>query len=560
MSTDGMQGAGGGYGQQPPPPVPPPGYGYPQQPPAPPQSPPQPPQPPQQYGYGAPQQAPQAVPPQAPPPGYRHPQQPPQGYGYPQQPQPGGHGYPQQPPQGYGQQPPPGYDYGGPAGPPHQGNTRKKPVGMIVLLVMAVLVLSGAGYGAWYMFVGSASNNVLWSVAAPKPQGSTVDANIGTNRGTWFTDKAVVQALTGGVKAYDLDTGKQLWAAPFPGGASQSCIAPENSSGDIGVVTYGESRACDHVVAYDLNTGKKLWDKKISLGDSSDGASVARAGDVVVINGGNTALALKAADGTPAWNPKRFATADCGSGGFSGGEALLRVRHCQINDPDDPDWGDGWDEVSLVDPATGQARWTYRHEIPEDSFGELSSGNVLSTSPIVMIREGDNGEALFSLDDKTGKVGSEFSPAKPAEFLHTSGSDGGRWPEAGVFGDTFVMGVSEEKSKGLMVAYDLGSGKQLWKTESAEFKEYYPLPTAGGDRILAYVTSNDNDKGSELVEFGAEDGSMKTIVEYPIEVDKAMSTTGRPFWHEDRLFMALADPLTGLGDKAYTLVALPTTD
>ncbi|MFG2552350.1 PQQ-binding-like beta-propeller repeat protein [Streptomyces sp. NPDC048581] len=557
MTTDGSQGAGGGYGQQPPPPVPPPGYGYPQQPPAPPQS---PPQPPQQYGYGAPQQAPQPGPPQAPPPGYGHPQQPPQGYGYPQQPQPGGHGYPQQPPQGYGQQPPPGYGYGGPAGPPHQGNTRKKPVGMIVLLVMAVLVLSGAGYGAWYMFIGSASNNVLWSVAAPKPQGSTVDTSINTNRGTWFTDKAVVQALTGGVKAYDLDTGKQLWATSLPGDSNHSCIAPENSSGDIGVVTYGENRACDHVVAYDLNTGKKLWDKKISLGDSSDGASVARAGDVVVINGGNTALALKAADGTPAWNPKRFATTDCPSGGFSGGEALLRVRHCQIGDPDDPNWGDGWDEVSLVDPATGQPRWTYRHEIPEDSFGELSSGNVLSTSPIVMIREGDNGEALFSLDDKTGKVRSEFSPAKPAEYLHTSGSDGGRWPEAGVFGDTFVMGVSEEKSKGLMVAYDLDSGKQLWKTEAVEFKEYYPLPAAGSDRILAYVTNNDNDKGPELVEFGAEDGSMKTIVEYPIEVRKAMSTRGTPFWHKDRLFMSLADPLTGLGDQAYTLVALPTTD
>ncbi|WP_158751497.1 outer membrane protein assembly factor BamB family protein [Streptomyces bicolor] len=548
MSTDGMQGAGGGYGQQPPPPVPPPGYGYPQQPPVPPQSPPQPPQPPQlppqQYGYGAPQQAPQPgppqTPPQAPPPGYGYPQQPPQGYGYPQQTQ-----------QGYG--------YAGPGGPPHQGNARKKPVGMIVLLVMAVLVLSGAGYGAWYMFVGSPSNNVLWSVAAPKSAGSSVDSNLETNRGTWFTDKAVVQALTGGLKAYDLDTGKQLWATSLPGGTNHSCIAPENSSGDIGVVTYGEGRACDHVVAYDLNTGKELWDKKITLGDSSDGASVARAGDVVVINGGDTALALKAADGTPAWNPKRFATADCGPGGFSGGEALLRVRHCQINDPDDPDWLDGWDEVSLVDPATGQARWTYRHEIPEDSFGELSSGNVLSTSPIVMIREGDNGEELFSLDDKTGKVRSEFSPAKPAEYLHTAGSDGGRWPEAGVFGDTFVMGVTDEKSKGLIAAYDLDSGKQLWKTEPTEFKKYYPLPTAGSDRILAYVTSVDNDKGPELVEFGAEDGSMKTVVEYPVEVGKAMGTSGTPFWHEDRLYMALADPLTGLSNKAYTLVALPTT-
>jgi hypothetical protein len=581
MSTDGSQGSAGPYGQQPPP-GPPPGYGYPQQPPAPPQGPP-----PQPYGhgYGGPQQAPPNTPPQAPPQvpsqvppgygvpqGYGHPQQPQQpGYGHPQQPQQPGYGYPQQPgQQGYGfpPQPPQPYGYpgpGGPGGPVGQaqpGTQRKKPVGMIVLLVMAVLVLSGAGFGAWYMLVGSASNNVLWSVAS-KRESADVDAVLGAKtRGTWFTDKAVVQTLPNGVKAYDLDSGKQLWASALPGDSSEACVAPENSSGDIGIVAYGEGKACDHLVAYDLRTGNQLWDRDLKPGGttSKDEVSVARAGDVVVVNAAKVTLALKAADGTAAWDPKKFATQDCGSGEFTGGKALIRVRGCQVNDFDDPDWGQNWDEVSLIDPATGRPRWTYHHKVPKDSFGEIEGGDVVSTSPVVLIRHGDDGEALFSLDDETGKVRSQFSPATPSEYVRTDDSLGGPWSEAGVFGDTFVIGATSEKSKELLAAYDLDSGKQLWKTDAVEFRSFYPLPAAGGDRILAYKTSNDTDKGPELVEFNPKDGATKTVVEYPTDVRKGMSISARPYWHEDRLYVSEPNPSVIYGETPYTLVALPTTD
>ncbi|MGX1367020.1 hypothetical protein RKD19_002379 [Streptomyces canus] len=614
MSTDGMQGAGGaGHGQgapQTPPPgapqTPPagaaPGYGYPQQPVAPPQSPapqgpPQqgPPQgpPPQSYGqgYGGPQPT---APPQAPPaaygaPGYGAPQAPVPGYGTPQAPVPGygtpqapppvpGYGQPQQPPQGYGfapqpPQPPqpyghPGPVYGGPVGPvgpvgaPQPGAGRRKPVGMIVLLVMAVLVLSGAGFGAWYLLVGSASNNVLWSVAGKKNGDDTAAVLGAKTRGTWFTDKAVIQTMPDGVKAYDLGSGKQLWATALPGDSSEACVAPENSAGDIGIVAYGEGKACDHVAAYDLGSGKVLWDKDLKPGDSTskDRVSVARAGDVVVINAAKVTLALKAADGTTAWDPKKFATADCPSGEFTGGKALIRVRGCQVSDFDDPDWGKNWDEVSLIDPATGRPRWTYHHKVPEDSFGELEGRDVISTSPVVLLRHGDDGEALFSLDDETGKVRSEFSPATPSEYVMTNDSQGGPWSEAGAFGNTFVISTNGKKDQNQLSAYDLDSGKQLWKTDAVEFRTFYPLPAAGDDRILAYKSGGSGDNGPALVEFDAKDGTMKTVVEYPVDVRKGMSISARPYWHDDRLYVSEPNPSVTYGDTPYTLVALPTTD
>jgi outer membrane protein assembly factor BamB len=434
---------------------------------------------------------------------------------------------------------------------------------MIVLLVMAVLVLSGAGFGAWYMFVGSPSNNVLWSVKAPEQNGEEAAAAIKANtRGTWFTDKAVVQTLTNGVKAYDIDTGKQLWAKPLPGESNEACVAPENSSGDIGIVAYGEGEACDHVVGYDLGNGEQLWDKDLKPGDttSKEQVSIARAGDVVVIHAAKTTLALKAADGTTAWDPKTFATPDCDRGEFTGGKALIRVRRCWVQDFDDPKWGRRWDEVSLIDPATGEARWTYHHKIPEDSLGELDGGGVVSTSPVVLLRQGADGDALFSLDDETGKVRSQFSPATPAQNVMTHDSLGGPWSEAGAFDDTFVIGVTGDKNEDLLAAYDLDSGKELWKTEAVEFRAFYPLPAAGSDRILAYRENNDNDEGSELVELGAKDGAIKTVVEYPPDVHKGMSIFARPYWHDNRLYVSEANPSVIYGDTPYTLVALPTTD
>jgi outer membrane protein assembly factor BamB len=180
---------------------------------------------------------------------------------------------------------------------------------------------------------------------------------------------------------------------------------------------------------------------------------------------------------------------------------------------------------------------------------------------VVLLKNTSDGEALFSLDDETGKVRSEFSPGKPARYVMTDDSEGASWSEVGVFGDTFVISVSDAQEKSLLVAYDLDSGKQLWKTDAVAYREFHPLPAAGDDRILAYMTNNDSDTGPALVELGAADGAVTTLVEYPEDVDKAMAISARPYWHENRLYVsAVGAPLTFAGEEAYGLIALPTTD
>ncbi|MCT9079482.1 outer membrane protein assembly factor BamB family protein [Streptomyces fulvoviolaceus] len=483
--------------------------------------------------------------------------QPPQGYGYPQQPPatpPGqpGYGYPQQPaPPQYPMAPQPGYGHPQhfPGAPVPPARPQKKKTGLIVLLVVALVVLGGAGGGAWYLMANSATEP-LWSV--PSNSGwSLSDQEVD---GTWFTDKAVVQTLAGGVKAYDRDTAKQLWATPLPGAGNQACVAPSVSDGGIGIVAYGTSGMggshgnCDHVAAYDLNSGEELWHRGFKVKDEfSTGTklAVARTGETAVITTNREQVALNAADGTKAWDVKKVVPSGCNAGTYTGGKNLIRTTSCLKGNEYTGTW---WTEASLVDPATGKAEWTKR-------FGEGEAEIALSTSPLVL--SGDS-KGVFALDEKTGERRGKLSGMTKKYYL-LPGEDGSPMRQVAGFGDILLMGTSERaatdgESKTL-VAYDLDSGKELWKAPASGTIEYIPLRGTGSERLLAYVT--DGAKRPKLVEFNPKDGAMTTVVEYPEEVDTSMGTGARPFWHKGVLYVASVGG--SMSSDSHALVALPTT-
>ncbi|WP_269787695.1 outer membrane protein assembly factor BamB family protein [Streptomyces guryensis] len=529
MSANGPVPGSGPYGQQPPPPQQPPvppqqgyqspqGYGYPQQPPA---------TPPGQPGYGYPQQ-PSATPPGQP------------GYGYPQQPVPPQ--YPMAPQPGYGH--PQQY----PGAPVPSARPRKKKTGLIVLLVVALVVLGGAGGAAWYVLANSATEP-LWSV----PTNAAWSLSEQEVDGTWFTDKSVIQTLSDGVKAYDRDTGKRLWATPLPGAGNQACLAPSVSDGGIGVVAYGASGAagshgkCDHVAAYDLNSGKELWHQGFKVKDefnSGTKLAVARTGETLVITTDREQVALKAADGTRAWDVKKVVPSDCDTGTYTGGKNLVRTTSCVKGDAFT---GKPWTEVSLVAPATGKAEWTKR-------FGEDEADIAISTSPLVI--SGD-AKGVFALDEKTGERRGKFQGM--ADKYHVlPEEDGSPMQQVAGVGNILLMGTAKQGStKGeakTLVAYDLDSGKELWNAPASNTLEYIPLRGTGSKRLLAYVTDGANKP--KLVEFNPKDGAMTTVVEYPEEVHTHMGGSERPFWHNGVLYVSSVG--ASVNGDSYALVALPT--
>ncbi|MER6094219.1 PQQ-binding-like beta-propeller repeat protein [Streptomyces bluensis] len=514
MSANGPVAGTGPYGQQPPPP---------QQPSMPPQQGHVPPQ-----GYGYLQQPPAMVPGQP-------------GYGYPQQPAPPQYPMVPQPRYGHPQQ--------FPGAPVPSAPPRKKRTGLIVLLVVALVVLGGAGGAAWYL-VASSGTKPLWSVPSKAEWGlgeQEVD-------GTWFTDKAVIQTLSGGVKAYDLDSGKQLWATPLPGAGNQACVAPSVSDGGIGVVAYGASGVggapgkCDHVAAYDLNSGKKLWHRAFKVKDefgSGTELAVARTGETVVITTDSEQVALKAVDGTKAWDVKKVVPGSCDTGTYTGGKNLIRTTACLEGDAFT---GKSWTEASLVDPATGKAEWTKR-------FGQDEAEVALSASPLVLSGEA---KGAFALDEKTGERRGSF-PGMTDKYYVFPEENGSPMRQVAGFGNILLMGVAEkEVAKGeskTLVAYDLDSGKELWKAPGSNTIEYIPLRGTGSERLLVYVT--EATKKPKLVEFNPEDGAMTTLVQYPEEVDKNMGVFAWPFWHEGVLYVSSVG--AGIESDSYALVALPTT-
>ncbi|MDQ0846304.1 PQQ-binding-like beta-propeller repeat protein [Streptomyces sp. V1I6] len=485
-----------------------------------------------------------SMPPQAPVPPQQQPPVPPPGYGYPQQ----GYGYQQQQPmspqQGYGyQQQFPGAPV--PAAPP-----RKKNTGLIVLLVVALVVLGGAGGGAWYLLAGS-STEPLWSVSAKTEWGGSSEQEVD---GTWFTDKAVVQTLAGGVKAYDRATGKKLWATPLPGAGNQACVAPSVSDGGIGIVAYGASGVggahgkCDHVAAFDLGTGKELWHKRFKVKDefgSGTKLAVARTGEAVVVRTDLEQVALKASDGSKAWDVKKAAPKGCYPGTYTGGRNLIRLNACNGGDAFS---GEKWTEASLIDPATGKARWTKR-------FGEAEAEIVLSSSPIVISAVGQ-GVDVFALDEKSGELRSKL-PKITEKYYALADDNGSPMRQAAGFGNIFLLGTSERNGEGearTLVAYDLDTGKELWKAPASDPIQYMPLRETGGERLLVYVT--EATKEPKLVEFDRKSGAMTTVAEYPEEVDKNLGVGAWPFWHKDRIYVTTVG--SSMSDTSYSLVALPT--
>lgn len=501
-----------------------------------------------------------------------------QGYGFPPHAAPA-HGPgvvpPGQPSHGGWQPPPPP---GGPApypgqppyGAPTQPPVKKSKTGLIVLLAVALLVLGGAGAGAYLLLSGSSNEGVLWSQPNYKgklPPGEQAKEVMGT----WVTDKTVIQTLPDGVKAYNVATGKRVWATPIPGAGTSVCEAPRESDGGIGIVAFGVNKACDHLVAYDLNTGKQLWtkqfkaqakpkpkgDKRFQPGDTTpkeSGGTYARSGDVVVAKAWGGAYALKTSDGSFAWKPEETAKCD-GVGSYTGGKALIRVRACHTK----PVLGVAYDEVSKIDPASGKAEWTYTfHPKSKDDLdaGMAVGGQVVSTDPVVLLPDRED-MGLMALDTETGKLRSRFSPGTPARYVQTHEPEGSTWMQAGSFGNTFVISAAEADNNGnLLAAYDLDSGKLLWKTKADDNKDYYPLPGANGNKIIAYVRNNASEQGPALVQYDAKTGTPHTVVDYPVELREGLDLFARPYCRDGRLFLTAIGDQTFMGRKGYSIVAL----
>ncbi|QQC89752.1 PQQ-binding-like beta-propeller repeat protein [Streptomyces alfalfae] len=393
----------GGFGK-----APEPSYGYPQAPGA-----PQTPPPAQPPGFPPPQTPPPAAPP-APPAGQPH-------YGYPQAPQqPQGYGYPTQPAQpqyqqGYQQPYQQGYQQ--PPTMPMQpqpggsGGGRKFSGQMAVIVAAVVAIALIVGGGVWYASSkdddskktaqgtdgkgkggekgekggdsppgqGPAEEKAPGDPAAKVlmqlPQPEIPKDQIWNATGSALTDDVYAKAGVNELNGYDPDTGKEKWSIPLPG---MTCAMSREVTDDgiVAVVTEetergkkGDYEPCSKVSAIDLKSGKKLWTEGVETnGVKATFKEVTISGTTIAAGAGvSSGGAAWDVTGKSLWKPK---VGKCEDVGYAGGDQLVAVRRCGS-------YGDYKLKVQLLDPKTGDDKWTY------PLADGIDNAKIISTNPVV---------------------------------------------------------------------------------------------------------------------------------------------------------------------------------
>ena len=532
----------------------PPGQQTPPSQPPPPVQPP-PVQPPQAPGTPPP---PQSAPPQNPPapqPGYGAPQQPgpytqPGPYGQPQQhglyTQPGPYGQPQQPGP-YGQ---PGYGYPqqaqfpGPPGTPQGGGSHNpfkgKPALIIGAALAAALVIGGTvwavsgsgedgkkpvaeksedakpsastdpvnpgdgdgdsgGSDAEDLNAGRQAGEakVLWYKEAPDAPGSGADAP-----GLWVTDKAAVKAAYKQIFAYNVSDGRPTW--PEITLPQEICaVTPQKTDDDTVVVAYKDGvsdRAdCNQLVEIDLNTGKKGWTAEVAEGelfDTTSSIGLAISGKTLMVGRSQSGTAYDVTTGDKLWDKKKYGSA-CFPSAFAGGTKLLAVSSCAAGTDNQHD------EVQELDPATGEAKWTKK--IPKG----WQVARTYSVDPVVLYLTNEdkkqwNISTLKNDGTLRSQVDVEESFAPECGWAILSRDLQGC---QGVAADANTLYLPTEATTGAneIVAINLATGKEKWRTKSPLEESMLPLKMDGTD-LVAYIEPS-YDSGGRIVSIPTTGGS-----------------------------------------------------
>jgi hypothetical protein len=562
-----------------------------------PNQPPQPPNQPPQGGYGAPQppaqppqgppQMPPTPPPAAPAPGYGYPQTPPAqpaqpGYGYPQQ-APGQPGPYAQQPGPYGQQPGPYGGYPGqpqyPGAPAPGGSSffKGKPGIIIGAAVAGLLVIGG---GTWFALSGDDKDDkpsVSKSSGDPKPSGSDSvdqgdgggdgregndDLNAGRQPGEaealfvlkndvdlprngadvfgpWVVGDTVVKAMYREVAGYSVTDGKKKWSVPL---TAEVCSAPAQTSTD-GKIVVGvkdgltEKAKCLDLQMIDLKTGKAGWKKPIPKSEAAFGSlsdfTLSISGNTLAAGGTGNSYGFSMTDGKQLFGKPEE---DCKRYAFAGGPKLIAAASCPTSDYSKPKH-----QLQEVDPATGKTKWTYNAPVGWEI------DKVYSASPLVvsLTQREPKKRSVIALDDN-GKPRSQIDGGKDKYAPRCGGAFVifGQNLEGctGVAADanTFYMATEPAtvRSPNHVVAFDLDTGKEKWRSASGGERGMTPLRMEGGS-VLVYLGAS-YDKGGAVATIAPTGGAPKTLLKHPVSTAEIENTLYSPrmAYADGRFFMA----------------------
>ncbi|MZD03672.1 PQQ-binding-like beta-propeller repeat protein [Streptomyces sp. SID5785] len=358
-------------------------------------------------------------------------------------------------------------------------------------------------------------SNTSAKLAFQLPAPAVAKDNVDSVSGSWLTDKVYAKAGVNEIVGYDPATGGKQWTLPLSG---QTCGFTPTVTKDAMAAVVAEDgkrdkkglhKTCSQVTLFNVNTGEKVWTSSIGSGEEAiPFEELNFAGDTLAAGAGlRGGAAFDVKTGKTLWKPQQGSCEDIG---YAGGAQLVAVRRCG-------DYDTGKYEVQLLDPKSGQPKWSYKLATGVDN------AKILSTDPVVIgVGAGDNSAGtvsdIFSMDEngklltkiaiddekydfdcEVGKIDGckKIVVGNGRVYLSTRQHDAG--------GD---IGQTNE-----IVSYDLKTGKTTSDRADGGEYEIFPFRMDGGN-ILAFKRGP-YDKGSQIVTIAPKDMKQTTLLETP---------------------------------------------
>jgi PQQ-like domain len=360
----------------------------------------------------------------------------------------------------------------------------------VVVLGVAGFAVAGSGSGPAKpkAAAGPASPSVDLATAHTKVWAAAADAGSAKGNdglvGSWLLPNAVVRGDGIGVAAYATTGGSRLWSvAPPVSGAVPCAMSSTVGSGGVGAVLFqakpGSGQPCSLLVAVNTATGASSW--KATLPGSPTGQSSVMVSDTLVVAvDGSAATGYNASTGKQSWRyggPGKY----CVLAGNGTAGTLLLQSTCADTNPKQ--------QVISLNADTGKLGWW--RGLPSSA----ASYTVLSAVPAVVGVHMTNPvqDTLMSFTAQ-GDSQASIPVSQVGGLLDSLNGSFDADPALFFQGDTMLAELSPTTtpgattaatSSGVITAFDLASGKQLWQTAPAQKGQSALVGVDGAGAVVA---------------------------------------------------------------------------
>lgn len=380
---------------------------------------------------------------------------------------------------------------------------KSRGLGRIALVLVVLLAAGGAGAVLFKQedaaAVASRNLTQAWEIPAVAADDALV--------GSWVTDKVLVRASSrGGLRAYDLADGKQVWGAPSSAaslkGATVPCaMSPTLGAKGIGTVAFGtDGSTCTRLAGVKASTGKILWSIPLTNAKHRTAATAATylQGEVATVVGQNVLGGVDLRTGGRVWGYKARGHY-CNAYNWGTNGVVMVADFCLDKKTRST--------LTAYDGKTGKAIWRKAEKAHSDVT------HILSGSPLVAAVHTARQDAVRVFD----ATGNGRKLAVGNDEL-TAGNDTGADHSARLYGKVLVAPAT---SAGAMKidGFDTGTGAKLWSHGSAALA----VPASGSDgKVYAVTTSG----SPQLVTIDPRTGRSAPVAGLPKGAGKWNFTAG----------------------------------